>query len=159
MSSLFVSSSSSGEPTALNFLVSFTNNGNTPTKNLQLLTRCALSTDELQEPWSDIHRGPTPYGKDVPVFIGAHASQTSGCSFPWEQVVQIRDGKLFGYLLSDANYFDRLDQSVSRKTQMALHLAHIEIQPKTNPAMPPVVIPLLWAIGKHNCADEECPAD
>lgn len=141
-------------PKAINYVIAVANSGNTATKALDLLVRCAPAAEDLREPWSIIRQGQLPKDK-VPIFVGPHATQQSGCSFPYEQITEMAGGKLFGYVLVDASYVDRLDGS-RRKTQMAVKLAQFDIRTDVSP---PVVTQLLQPVGKHNCADDECPAD
>jgi hypothetical protein len=139
-------------PKAVNFLFLLANSGNTATHSLSLLVKCLPSAEDLQEPWSLLRQGPTPFGGNVPTFIGAHGSETSGCSFPFNQIIQMRDEKLFGYILVDISYFDRLERNVLHRSQKALKLWQVTV--KTN-VKPPAVEQVL-VLGKHNCADEEC---
>ena len=65
-------------------------------------------------------------------------------------------GHLFGYLLVETSYHDRIDPSILHKTQMALGLAKVTIDESHTPV---TINYLLSAVGQHNCADEECPGD
>jgi hypothetical protein len=150
----FVSLDQSQQPLALNMIASFTDGGNTATRDLVMTIKCAASVEDLTEPWPLLHQGRDP-GDRVPIFIGPHGSETGGCSFDFDQIRQMAAAKLYGYLLVDSSYHDRIDQSIIHATQKALKLAQVSIQPG-----PPVSVQeLLVAVGKHNCADEECPKD
>jgi hypothetical protein len=107
-----------------------------------------------------------------PQFISPHASVPIGCSFSFEQIQQMAAGKLFGYVMVDASYRDRLDTRTLHKSQSALMLTQVNVQvPKIEklPAQggspeqvintPGAVQTLLIPSGKHNCADEECRPD
>jgi hypothetical protein len=77
----------------------------------------------------------------------------------------MRDGKLHGYLMGEATYKDRLDDSVLHHTQFAWELLNINIvDPPPQvlamaPNAPPNVLVSFVPRGVHNCADEECPPD
>jgi hypothetical protein len=135
-------------PTGVNFPANLINSGNTPTKNLSFLYKCAPSGEELQEPWSILYQG-----KDVPEhlpqFIGGHGLIPIVCFFNWQQIEAMAGGKLFGYLMLDARYFDRLDDKASHVTQATFLLSQVfsqvqkESSPTTNPpgASPAVAPP------------------
>jgi hypothetical protein len=159
-------------PTGVNFLANLINSGNTPTKNLSFLYKCAPSGEELQEPWSILYQG-KELPEHLPQFIGGHGLIPIVCFFNWEQVEAMAAGKLFGYLMLDAQYSDRLDDKTRHVTQAALLLSQVftqvqkenapaanppSVNPGTSVAFTPTMIQLaLTNKGKHNCADEECP--
>ena len=159
----FVSVNMAGTPTSLNLLASLTNSGNTATKDMKLLVRCVPSSEELQEPWVLIHQGLQP--SVVPIVIGPHASSTTACSFPMSDIYGMQNGDTFGYLLVDVSYLDRLDNT-QHITQFDNELQQVHVLPAPlsvgtetgNPSTPNIQYVLI-PVGKHNCADEECPAD
>lgn len=143
----------SSEPNAYNLLIIITNSGNTPTTNLTLVASCAPSAQDLDEPWNLFSHGTTKMER-VPLLIGPRSSQTAGCSFPFDQIKQMVERKLFGFVMAEMLYYDRIDSSVQHKTRLSLKLSqiHIDHQPT-----PPKVSVLFSPHGKFNCADEECP--
>jgi hypothetical protein len=156
------------EPKAVNISAFLINNGNTPTKHLQFIYRCVPSADELPEPWS-LFRQTKEQFEHLPVFIGAHGTVPTGCSFPWDQIQQIANKKLFGYVMADIIYFDRLDPGERHRTQMALFMSEVNIIVPKKIKMPngdEVIADPNYGFeaafegrGQHNCADEECPPD
>jgi hypothetical protein len=88
---------------------------------------------------------------------------------------QMQAKKLFGYLMMEATYWGRLDDKVKHTTQATYMLTQVFVQPEKfvtvpnpDPNLPnPTKIsvsPLNVQVniitrGKHNCADEECPAN
>jgi|SRR5271166_693524 len=144
------------------FGVPIVNGGNTATKNMTLSIRCAPSTDSLPEPWVPLYREPL---ERIPQVIGPHQSGRAFCDFKLDQVRDMRDGKLHGYLMGEVTYKDRLDDSIIHHTQFAWELADINlIDPTpqmlaTLPNAPPNILLALKPRGVHNCADEECSPD
>src|ERR1700730_1183492 len=132
-------------PNALNFMLGLTNNGNTATKHLTFYVKCDPAAQDLQEPWSIFYQGLEKI-EQTPMFIAPHSTQTVGCSFPFEQIRQMAEGSLFGFLMLDIVYFDRLDPTIRHRTQFANKLTQINIPP-TN-----AVAALLTPCGQHNCA-------
>lgn len=143
-------------PAALNIVVQLNNSGNTPTKDLNFLIRCVPAGEDMKEPWLLLRQGPPPEWGTATTFIGAHSSEQTGCSFPFDKILQMRDEKLFGYILAEITYFDRLDPGVIHKTQRAMRLRQLFVNVTADP---PVIGDIMTAVGAHNCADEECPKD
>jgi hypothetical protein len=146
------------EPKAANFFFNITNSGNTATKELKVVGKCAPSAEDMQEPWALLYQQPT--SPTEPGFIGPHQPITNGCSFSFEQIRAMSDGKLFGYIMFDIGYRDRLDDRIQHKTQMTMFLQQVAITQQTpNPQQPTVNSVTFLGVnrGKHNCADEECP--
>jgi hypothetical protein len=129
----------------------------------------------LQEPWSILYQG-KDLPDHLPQFIGGHGLIPIVCFFNWEQIEAMAAGKLFGYLMLDARYLDRLDDKAKHVTQATFLLSQVFAQVQkesaaaTNPpganlgAVPVATTPTMIGAGlinkgKHNCADEECPAD
>ena len=150
----FISVDNSKNPVALNFLISATNSGNTATQDAHILMKCAPSAEELQEPWAIIHQGPTPFGENTRFNIGPHSSESSGCSFPIDQAKGMADKTLFGYIMVDISYLDRMDKSVRHRTQKSLKLWQVTIGSNCSQMS---ITDGLIPVGQHNCADDECP--
>jgi hypothetical protein len=145
-------------PRAVNFPAFLINSGNTPTKRLRVTFRCVPSATELPEPWSLFNQNAEKV-EHYPAFVGAHGTSPTGCSFSWDQIQQIVDKKLFGYLMADVSYFDRLDPTIPHRTEMDLFISQAVIISPTA-TNPNYGFEALWeARGQHNCADEECPAE
>lgn len=130
-------------------IVAFTNSGNTPTMDLELFVRCAVSLDSLVEPWGLLNQGPI---ERLPQFLGPHATSTGICTFPFAQFQKIIKGELHGYLIGDISYRDRLAPGILHKTQFSEELTTANFDDGTKVSSGIFVIR-----GKHNCADEECP--
>jgi hypothetical protein len=152
-------------PTAVNFIFSLTNSGNTPTRNLIFFMKCARSADELQEPWSILYQGQDEIIQR-PQFIGPHATVSAGCNLPIDQINEMIAGKLHGYIMIDITYHDQMNPEVRHATHLAQKLAQIVYTPtqtiaasEGRPAQltPASLITSLEPRGRHNCADEECP--
>lgn len=90
-----------------------------------------------------------------PMVLAPHQATTTLCTFTADDFIQVKAKKLHTYVLVDITYNDRLDDSVMHKTEAEWELS----------------LPLIddnathwggaqWTnVGKHNCADEECPQD
>ena len=144
---------------SVNFVANLTNNGNTGTKGLTFFLKCAPSTEMLQDPWPLLYQGVNNAAK-TPQYIGPHASAQTLCGFSGDQIRAIAAGRLFGYIMLDATYQDRLSDEKHR-TETTVVLAHVDFVPAIQPngSQGFSVATYLSAYGKHNCADEECPAD
>jgi hypothetical protein len=142
--------------------VPFINGGNTATKGLTTTIRCVPSVEALPEPCVLLYREKV---KRTPEVIGPHQSVRVYCGFPIDQLRQIRDGKLYGYLMGESVYRDRLDDSVTHRTQFSWEVTDINIEdpPPDVFAIPPNAAPKVQMNfvprGQHNCADEECPKE
>ena len=136
-----------------------TNSGNTPTKNLTAFIKCAPSVEQVQDPWTLLYQGVANPMK-VPQFIGAHASSQMSCGFNGDQIRAIANGTLFGYVMIDIAYQDRLTDDWHR-TEATGSLAQIQFIPAIQPGgtIGAGVNMLFVGYGRHNCADEECPRD
>jgi hypothetical protein len=138
------------------------NSGNTATKNFQLFVRCAPSADSLPEPWVLLYRGPV---ERIPQMLAPHQTGRVYCSFPLPQIQEVQRGKLHAYVMGNLTYRDRLDDSVLHRTQFDWELFDIvfteaKILPNTQIVLvPPGVIMHAQPRGRHNCTDEECPAN
>jgi hypothetical protein len=133
----------------LGILFYIVNSGNTPTKNLNIFTRCAPSAEDLPEPWVLLYRETPTW---TPGVIGPHATVTSLCGFNHTQMMQISEKTMYGYLLGDISYQDRLDSSSAHRTQFSLKIIDLLLDANGN-------VTGLHSdnVGRHNCADEECP--
>jgi hypothetical protein len=134
---------------AVNFAVVFTNSGNTPTRNLMYFVRCATSKELVPEPWDLIHREKV---EKLPQLIGPYATASAQCGFTANQMEQMSEGKLFGYVLGDVSYNDRRDAKTLRRTQFSWRLTDVSMDPAGDRVA-------LTAVndGQHNCEDDDCP--
>jgi hypothetical protein len=146
-------------PSALSFVVDITNGGNTGTKNLTFLLKCVPSSQDMNDPWPLLYEGKNNPIK-VPQFIGPHTTLQSGCAFPMQQVSAMQAGILFGYVMIDATYQDRLTDDWHR-TEATGRVQQITMIPGVGSggSMGVNVTAILVTYGNHNCADEECPAN
>jgi hypothetical protein len=145
-------------PVAINFLINFANNGNTATKNLIFFLKCAPSAEDLDEPWILIDQGREKTEK-TPGVLGPKGSATAGCSFTIDQLKDMANKKLFGYILIDVSYEDGLSPGVIRKTQVSMKASAILYVPahKEGNNQINAAANFIWENkGKHNCADEDC---
>jgi hypothetical protein len=142
--------------------VPFINGGNTATKGLTTTIHCAPSVEAPPEPWVLLYRDKV---EQTPEVIGPHQTVKVYCGFTLDQLRQIRDGKLYGYLIGESVYQDRLDDRVTHRTQFSWEVTDINIEdPPPNfvaiqPNAAPNVRMNFVPRGQHNCADEECPKE
>lgn len=127
-----------------------TNGGNTPTMDLHFFFRCAPSVESLPEPWVLLYREKVEF---VPQVIGPKATVNGACDFTTQQLTDMTAGKLHGYILGEIFYRDLLDTSTKHKTQYA---QEYNVSYTANPES---LFSYLSSIGKHNCTDEDCPAN
>jgi len=151
-----IDSTNNNTITGITFAISLTNSGNTATKNLKFFIKCAVAAEDLKEPWSILYQGTEP--EHFPQFIGAHASTKSLCGFSINQLQDMASHKLFGYIMADISYYDRLDDSIIHKTQATFKISQITIQLVLpgQPGQQNRIEVQLENRGQHNCADEEC---
>jgi hypothetical protein len=155
------------DPVQFLFTGQLVNNGNTPTKQLNTFINCLPSDKELTEPWVELYTGYATPIKPITQFIGPHGSVPFMCSFQFSQIREMANNKLFGYLLVDISYFDRLEPTVLRRTQASYRIYINNIAQQAFAVMTPggtVVRPIdvqtqMQPVGQHNCADEDCPKD
>jgi hypothetical protein len=136
----------------INYLIDFTNNGNTAATHAFKRSRCDKSKSDLAEPWSFMQSAKPPITQ---VFIGPHSSSQGGCSFAMDDMQQMEAGELFGYILADVAYTDPLSPKTPKRTQFEVRLEQVSIG-KTNGGVV-VVNALMRSVGEHNCADDDCP--
>jgi hypothetical protein len=135
-----------------------TNSGNTGTKALTFFMKCVPSTEQLQEPWSILYQS-VNNPVQTPQYLGPHESTQTLCGFSGAQLRAMAAGKLFGYVMMDLKYQDRLVDDW-HKTQATAVIAKVQFEPGIEPhtglqgEIPKVY---LAGYGRHNCADEECP--
>jgi hypothetical protein len=116
-------------------LLSLTNGGNTPTKNLHFFFRCAPSVDALPEPWVLLYREKPEY---IPQVIGPKATVTAACSFTASQLTDMTEGKLHGYVLGEIFYEDFLEPGTVHKTQYSQEYTDVQyIPPPAQAPEPP----------------------
>jgi hypothetical protein len=133
----------------LGVFISLENTGGSPTKNLSSKLVCEPSITTAIEPWDFIKQHKI---ETTPIFIGARSHGIAMCSFTMDQIKQMSTGMLHGYVVGEIIYYDRIDPSVQHRTHYAYELNYPAIDPNTN-----AVHTLTTDVGKHNCADEECP--
>jgi hypothetical protein len=140
---------------------SLTNSGNTPTKALQIMLHCQLVGppfgQAIKDPfdllkWDDavvIHRS-----------IGAHHTiGVSGdrCDFKNSDVLLNAQMTIVPvFLIGDVKYEDWIKPGITHRTQFAHRLIVHEVG--TMPGFEGMGV-TTEPIGKHNCTDEDCPAD
>jgi hypothetical protein len=134
---------------AFGVFVKLENNGATPTLNLISKIICEPSVTKAIEPWDYIKQHNIETG---PISIGAKSFAIVQCSFTLEQIKQMASGSLYGYVLGEVTYYDRIDPSVQHKTHYAFDLHLPIISPDEN-----FISAFGISAGRHNCADEECP--
>lgn len=142
------------------FVTRLTNSGNTATKNLTFAVACRRSPDNLREPWGLLYQEPLEY---TPTVLGPKGASTVQCKFTLADLIQIQKGKLFGYIIGDITYRDRLDETILHRTEFELKLSSVDVrfksEDKTGDVLTPDITVSLSNVGLHNCADEECPPD
>jgi len=145
-------SSRDPDPKKGEFLAVFTtltNSGNTRTTGLEFLVRCVTSATKLVEPWGLLHQEAEEH---LPQVIAPKSGVPVICSFKKSDVADMLDGKLFGYLLGDIRYQDIFEPNNRHVTQFSLALT-VNKYTET----PFAAEAQLGPVGKHNCADEDCP--
>ncbi len=142
----------------VSFLSYLMNSGNTATKELTFVIKCASSLESLPDPWVLLYRESQYKAAQV---IGPHQRVSAKCDLPLNFIHDVKEGKGYGYLMGDITYRDRLDESILRKTQFSFEIVDINIfdPPAGAPpeAAPNIFINLIPK-GRHNCADEDCPS-
>jgi hypothetical protein len=127
------------------------NSGATPTKDAKFVVRCVTSPQARLEPWVLLNKESLPI---FPLSIGPKATVTAGrCTFTGQEFLQMRDLKMFGYFMGEITYKDRLDESVNHVTQFDFGFSDINL----DDAITNLAALAIGLVGKHNCADEECP--
>lgn len=134
---------------SLGMITSLTNSGNTRTRGLEFWVKCVTSPTKLVEPWGLLHQEAEEH---LPQVIAPKSSVPVVCSFRKSEAADILDGKLFGYLMGDIRYQDIFEPNNRHVTQFSLGvtLNKYTETPFTADAQ-------LSPVGKHNCADEDCP--
>jgi hypothetical protein len=133
----------------LAMVTSITNSGNTRTAGLEFLVRCVTSPTRLVEPWGLLHQEAEEH---LPQVIAPKSSVPVICSFKKSDVADMFDGKLFGYLMGDIRYQDIFQPTIRHLTQFS---ALVTVNKYTE--TPFATETQLGPVGKHNCADEDCP--
>jgi hypothetical protein len=142
------------------FIIDIANSGNTATKDLKVFTKCAPSPEDLKEPWSVLYQGPEL--EHFPQFVGAHAILKTSCGFSIDQLQDMASHKLFGYIMVDISYYDRLNDDTMHRTQATFKISQVAIQLGSpgqvgqSGGLPIRIDMALETRGQHNCADEEC---
>jgi hypothetical protein len=88
----------------------------------------------------------------TPQVIAPRSSVPVLCSFKRSEAADMLDGKLFGYLMGDIRYRDIFDPINRHVTQFSLLVTVNKITEN-----PFAVDSQLSPVGKHICADEDCP--
>jgi hypothetical protein len=148
------------------FIVRLSNGGNTATKDLKFIVACRRSNDNLHEPWALLYQEPVDH---MPSVIGPKAATTTNCSLALDDLAQIQDGKLFGYIMTDITYRDRIDETILHRTEVAWKFSSVDIRAKKvdkddkggagDDSATPDIFVTLTNVGAHNCSDEECPKE
>ncbi len=126
------------------------NSGNTRTRGLELWIKCVTSPTKLIEPWGLLHQEAEEH---LPQVIAPKSSVPVICSFKKSEVADMVDGKQFGYLMGDIRYQDIFEPLTQHLTQFSL-LVTINKYTETPFSVGDTQ---LSPVGKHNCADEDCP--
>jgi hypothetical protein len=134
----------------LTVFTTLTNGGNTRTTGLELWVRCATSATKLVEPWGLLHQETEEH---EPLVVAPKSNVPVPCSFKKSDVGDMADGRLFGYLMGDIRYRDIFEPNNRHVTQFSLAVT----VNKYTEGSPFVVESQVSPIGKHNCADEDCP--
>jgi hypothetical protein len=130
-------------------IINIVNAGNTPTANLHQFFRCAVSSDSLQEPFALYQ----PKGDNSALVIGPKGTATAVCDFTMDQLSEMANGKLHGYVLGEIAYKDIIDEKGTlHRTQLSQ-----EVSEPFSLDDPSKVLFNLSSVGKHNCTDDECP--
>jgi hypothetical protein len=139
-----------GEWLAFQFTIA--NSGNTRTSNLNFQIKCTSTRDRQRDPWGLLHQEPMEH---LPQVIFPHSKVPAYCGFQFNDIAEMKAGRLWGYLLGEVTYFDVLDRKLYI-TQMAQTVNVIVYTPR-NGETPPQVGVQLQGVGIHNCTDEDCP--
>jgi hypothetical protein len=131
------------------FYAILTNAGNTATRDYTIVLRCSPSIEALPEPFNLLFSEEI---KRVPSLVGPRATSAGYCEFTADQLLQMRDGKLHGYIMGEARYHDRLEDD-EHVTQFCQELTNVNIDDTQTHLSAISFVP----VGKHNCADDECP--
>ena len=141
------------DPEGLKYLVSikFTNSGNTPTRHLTLQANCVPEGPDSSNPFGVLAAHPM---ERVPTLIGPHATVQAGCTFAIPVIDAMKTSQRKSYIVGRIDYQDAFDANYWHKTEFKLQIMALATDPKGN-----VTGLSINSVGKHNCADEECPPD
>ncbi len=129
--------------------VLFANSGRRPTRDMNFFVRCVTAGTPQTEPWGLLFQDRI---EKQPLVIGPQGSATAQCAFSGNQIREMSEGKLHGYVLGDITYHDRRNGKTLRRTQFSWRITDIRIDPASK-----TVALTAAAHGQHNCADEQCP--
>ena len=138
------------------------NSGNTPTKDLHTYIRCAPAIEALPEPWVLLYREKL---EGVPEVIGPHQTVFADCALKVSQLIDIQSGRLHGYLMGEILYHDGIDKTAIHRTQFSWEMVDVNVVPallrppymQVGPSSVNSIFIKYKPIGKHNCADDDCP--
>jgi hypothetical protein len=124
------------------------NSGNTPTTHLSQVVGCLPSKDVLNEPFDRIQWGPTSAA--TPNFYGPKTTENLGgmCNIPVAEIREINARTLHFYVCGLVRYGDTLDRSAEHRTEFCYKITGIDRNTNRFTGS---------TVGRHNCADEDCP--
>jgi hypothetical protein len=134
---------------------SFTNAGNTPTKNAQIFITCKLAGvgTKIEDPFMFLKRDYVTKRS-----IGAHQtidiSDVDSCNFKNNDVLlnaQMHVVPVF--LVGEVTYEDWIRPRITHRTQFAHQLVVNNMGSNDFAGMDVTTVP----VGKHNCTDDDCP--
>jgi hypothetical protein len=125
------------------------NAGDTRTTGLQFFVRCVTTPSRLIEPWELLQAKE----EHLPQVIAPRSAVPTVCAFPRSDVAQISQGRLYGYVLGEVTYRDIFEPALPHITQFSL-IVTVNRYVDSTPFGADVQFA---AIGRHNCADEDCP--
>jgi hypothetical protein len=122
------------------------NSGNTPTTHLYQAVGCPPSIDVLAEPFEAI---PWPT-EAAPNVYGPKTTENLGgvCNIPAATIGEINARHIHYYFCGVVRYGDTIDRSATHRTEFCYELTGIDRNANRHTGR---------TVGRHNCADEECP--
>jgi hypothetical protein len=132
--------------------IQLVNRGKTATKDLNTRFTCLASPFPIDEPWSYL-KEPKEVKSPSSEVVGIGGSTHVVCAFDKDHFRWIAEGKAFGYLVLNATYRDRLDDTVMHRLQWSQRITYASKEPDEQSGYNLTLQPH----GKHNCADDECP--
>ena len=125
------------------------NSGNLPTSNLEFKMACLPSTKLTGDPFVDETFQSQPWTKSN---LGPRVVfQPNACEYPSSDMVEIAKFPL--YVVAQARYYDRFDDSKFKQTQYCYKFFNIDLHSKEDTNISSLAAPCDTG---HNCADEEC---
>jgi hypothetical protein len=134
---------------------SLTNSGNTATRNMRAILDCRpipYGDKSRNEPFSLFHWDDKIA---VPEIIGPKQTIEIGpCGATPEAILNAQMGIAPIYLMGEIRYQDRVIPWAQHVTQFSQEMAVLEFDTHTA-----TIIAKTRGVGRHNCADEDCPAE